>query len=161
MPVGFAIKRDIELIEAGTHFFCLGHLEARPLTELSDNPKYCRSCYQSIKADRQQMSPPAKAIILAILNAGQPISPSVPVKIPVLAVPLATGPSAKTKPVSHKVVKPKKIKLPTKPKKNGRPREVVPKLKVKRLRKKGLTIRDIAKQLGLSPMTVSRALNGN
>ena len=40
----FDAARDKELIKAGSHFYCLGHLCARPLEERSTDPLYCRSC---------------------------------------------------------------------------------------------------------------------
>lgn len=40
----FDIKRDNELIAAGTHFWCEGCLMARPLDEQSSDPRYCRGC---------------------------------------------------------------------------------------------------------------------
>ena len=40
----FDTTRDAALIKAGTHFYCLSHLSARPIEEQSSDPRYCRSC---------------------------------------------------------------------------------------------------------------------
>ncbi len=40
----FDATRDAALIKAGTHFYCQGHLCARPIEEQSADPRYCRSC---------------------------------------------------------------------------------------------------------------------
>lgn len=41
----FDIKRDKELIAAGTHFWCHACQVARTLAEISPNPRYCRMCF--------------------------------------------------------------------------------------------------------------------
>lgn len=41
----FDIKRDNELIAAGTHFWCDGHLSAVPVDDMSRESRYCQSCY--------------------------------------------------------------------------------------------------------------------
>ena len=45
----FDAKRDSLLIAKGTHFFCLGHLEAVALTEQSSDKRYCQECKKGIK----------------------------------------------------------------------------------------------------------------
>jgi len=47
----FDIKRDNELIKAGTHFWCQTCVVARPLKEQSPDPRYCKSCYVFLKAE--------------------------------------------------------------------------------------------------------------
>ncbi len=42
----FNIKKDIELINAGTHFWCKACQVARPLSEKSPDPRYCQGCYE-------------------------------------------------------------------------------------------------------------------
>lgn len=42
----FDTARDSALIKAGTHFYCWGHLGARPIEEQSADPRYCQSCYE-------------------------------------------------------------------------------------------------------------------
>lgn len=41
---GFDCARDTALIKAGTHFYCHGHLGARPLEERSRDSRYCQGC---------------------------------------------------------------------------------------------------------------------
>lgn len=48
MPVQeryFDIKRDNQLIAAGTHFWCDGCLYSRPLKSRSVDPRYCMDCF--------------------------------------------------------------------------------------------------------------------
>lgn len=47
----FDIKRDNDLIKAGTHFWCQACIVARPLKEQSPDPRYCKSCYVFLKAE--------------------------------------------------------------------------------------------------------------
>jgi len=47
----FDIKRDNELIKTGTHFWCQACVVARPVKELSPDPRYCKSCYAFLKAE--------------------------------------------------------------------------------------------------------------
>lgn len=42
----FSIRRDNELIRAGTHFWCETCVVARPLKEQSPDPRYCQGCYE-------------------------------------------------------------------------------------------------------------------
>jgi len=42
----FNIKRDNELIAAGTHFWCEACVVARPLGNQSPDPRYCLHCYE-------------------------------------------------------------------------------------------------------------------
>ena len=41
----FDVKRDNELIAAGTHFWCEACLAARPLDDRSPDVRYCQGCY--------------------------------------------------------------------------------------------------------------------
>jgi len=41
----FDAKRDAELVVAGTHFWCQGCFLAKPLSEHSPDPRYCRGCH--------------------------------------------------------------------------------------------------------------------
>jgi hypothetical protein len=47
----FDITRDRALIKTGTHFWCQGHLGARPIEERSPDPRYCRSCYDFLSQE--------------------------------------------------------------------------------------------------------------
>ncbi|MFC1869866.1 hypothetical protein ACFLYE_01180 [Chloroflexota bacterium] len=40
----FDIRRDNELIAAGTHFWCQTHGTAQPLEKQSPDPRYCKEC---------------------------------------------------------------------------------------------------------------------
>lgn len=47
MPISgyFDTRRDRALITAGGHFLCGGHLSAVPVTDRSQDPRYCQQCY--------------------------------------------------------------------------------------------------------------------
>lgn len=48
----FDIKKDIEIVNAGG-FFCQGCIVGRPASEQSPDPRYCKSCYEIIRAAGQ------------------------------------------------------------------------------------------------------------
>ncbi len=56
----FDIKRDNELIAAGTHFWCDACVVAQPLVEQSSDPRYCQSCYEVLKVEAE-MQPTRRA----------------------------------------------------------------------------------------------------
>jgi len=41
----FDVKKDNELIAAGTHFWCHACQIAKPNSQLSDDTRYCQGCY--------------------------------------------------------------------------------------------------------------------
>ncbi len=47
----FDPARDRALIKAGTHFYCYGHLGARPNEEQSEDPRYCRDCCEFLSQE--------------------------------------------------------------------------------------------------------------
>ena len=49
----FDIKRDNELIAAGSHFWCEACVVARPLVEQSPDPRYCLSCFDVLKVEAE------------------------------------------------------------------------------------------------------------
>ena len=51
----FDTTRDAVLIKAGSHFYCLGHLSARPIEEQSPDPRYCRSCRDFLLQEAELM----------------------------------------------------------------------------------------------------------
>jgi hypothetical protein len=51
----FNIKRDNELIAAGTHFWCEACLVARPLDNQSLDPRYCMSCYDFLNKEAEML----------------------------------------------------------------------------------------------------------
>lgn len=51
----FDIRRDNELIAAGTHFWCLGHLTAVPVDDRSADPRYCQGCYDFLDNEIRQL----------------------------------------------------------------------------------------------------------
>ncbi len=55
----FNIKRDNELIAAGTHFWCEGHSSATPVDDMSQDSRYCLSCYAILKVEAE-MQPTKK-----------------------------------------------------------------------------------------------------
>lgn len=56
----FDIKRDNELIAAGTHFWCEGHLAAVPVDDISLDLRYCQGCFDVLKVEAA-MQPTRKA----------------------------------------------------------------------------------------------------
>jgi len=53
MTVKFDAHRDKELIEAGTHFYCQGHLTAIPLDDISPDARYCQGCYDFLRQEAE------------------------------------------------------------------------------------------------------------
>lgn len=51
----FDPTRDKALIKAGTHFYCQGHLGARPLEERSPDPRYCQGCCDFLIQEAETM----------------------------------------------------------------------------------------------------------
>jgi hypothetical protein len=51
----FDIKRDNELIAAGTHFWCEACLIARPLDDQSPDPRYCQGCYDFLLKEARML----------------------------------------------------------------------------------------------------------
>ena len=51
MIVKFDTRQDNELIATGTHFWCHACMVARPLDDVSPDPRYCQRCYESLAAD--------------------------------------------------------------------------------------------------------------
>jgi len=49
----FDIKRDNQLIAAGSHFWCETCLIAKPLAEQSPDPRYCRGCYDFLSKEAE------------------------------------------------------------------------------------------------------------
>lgn len=49
------IKADNELIEVGTHFWCLGCLAAKLASEQSLDPRYCRGCSEVLKEEADRL----------------------------------------------------------------------------------------------------------
>jgi len=45
----FDIKKDSELTSTGSHFFCQGCLQAKPIEEMSKDYRYCQECYDRMK----------------------------------------------------------------------------------------------------------------
>ena len=56
----FNIKRENELIDAGSHFWCEACVVARPLVEQSPDPRYCQSCFDVLKLEAE-MQPTRRA----------------------------------------------------------------------------------------------------
>lgn len=47
---GFDIRRDMMLIEKGTHFWCSSHAEAVPVEQRSPRkPDYCLACVEGMR----------------------------------------------------------------------------------------------------------------
>ena len=52
----FDIKRDKELIAAGTHFWCEACLMAKPVDEKSADLRYCRGCYDFLTGEASTLA---------------------------------------------------------------------------------------------------------
>lgn len=48
----FNITEEKAQLEAGTHFWCKACIAARPVEELSTDPRYCKSCFEVIQAEK-------------------------------------------------------------------------------------------------------------
>jgi hypothetical protein len=51
----FDVKRDNELIAAGTHFWCEACLIARPLDDQSPDERYCQGCYDFLLKEARML----------------------------------------------------------------------------------------------------------
>jgi hypothetical protein len=51
----FSIKRDNELISAGTHFWCEACLIARPIDDQSPDTRYCQGCYDFLLKEAEML----------------------------------------------------------------------------------------------------------
>jgi hypothetical protein len=49
------VKRDNQLIAAGTHFWCEACLVARPLDDRSPDPRYCQGCYEFLLKEAKML----------------------------------------------------------------------------------------------------------
>lgn len=49
------IKRDNELIAAGSHFWCNTHLTAVPLDDQSPDPRYCQGCCEFLLKEAKSL----------------------------------------------------------------------------------------------------------
>ena len=49
----FSIKRDNDLIAAGTHSWCQACVVAQPLVEQSGDPRYCQGCFKVLEAEAE------------------------------------------------------------------------------------------------------------
>jgi len=52
----FDIKRDNELIAAGTHFWCETCFRARPLDDRSPDERYCQGCYDFLLEEAKMLT---------------------------------------------------------------------------------------------------------
>jgi hypothetical protein len=145
----FSIKKELELIAAGTHFWCTGHLGAVPVSEKSEDPRYCRFCFNLLTEEVKVLKEKHQ------FNASMSWAPKAPSETPAAALKQATaGVSIFGTGNHHK--RDTGILIH----RRGRPKIEIPLDQVKELRRQGKGVRAIAKQLGLSPMTVSRSLVG-
>lgn len=44
-----------ELIKAGSHFHCSGHLQAVPISQKSPDPRYCQGCFDFLTSEWQSL----------------------------------------------------------------------------------------------------------
>jgi hypothetical protein len=70
----FSIFRDLAQISAGTHFWCKSCVVARELFEQAENKDYCKSCWQTLKAEGQQTAKKREALVLATQDGQQPLA---------------------------------------------------------------------------------------
>jgi hypothetical protein len=69
----FDIKRDNELIAVGSHFWCEGHMTARPIDDQSPDPRYCLVCYDFLLQEAKIVIGHKKAAWAPRKNATQRI----------------------------------------------------------------------------------------
>lgn len=58
MTKQFDIKRDNQMINAGTHFWCSGCLVAKSKSEQSPDPRYCQGCYELLSGEKKANDAP-------------------------------------------------------------------------------------------------------
>ncbi len=81
----FDIKTDNELIAAGTHFWCSGHLAAVPIGERSTkDSRYCVSCQKIIEGGYREIGQLKKYLagIPAPAAASRTEAPKMPLEQP-------------------------------------------------------------------------------
>jgi hypothetical protein len=149
----FNIKLENKLIASGTHFWCSGHLGAVGVGERSADPRYCNFCFgfftNEVKILKETHQFNKRASWLPQELPNNPIeTPDQGLEQP------ETGVNVFGTPEHNKTCR--GILVHTR----GRPKIEVPVNQVIGLHKQGRGIRAIAKQLGLSPMTISRTVAG-
>jgi hypothetical protein len=149
----FNIKLENKLIASGTHFWCSGHLGAIPVGEQSADPRYCRACFDLLSAEVKILKEThqfhkSASWLPKVPSNNPPETPGQGLEGPNTGLDIfGTDEDNKT----HRGILVHS---------RGRQKIEIPVDQVIGLRKQGKGIRDIAIQLGLSPMTVSRTLAG-
>lgn len=179
----FDTARDKDLIAAGTHFYCQGHMTARPLAERSSDERYCQACFDCLTNEARLMKeqgirrspdwiPKAgrrldKPLISIGVNKAVERQENVigDNLLPQVLLPM-TPESNKTS-ATPTLRQPEKIKVKSPEKdKGGRPEKDIPLARIAELRAEGMGVKGIAGQLKLegidvTAMTVSRKLRGH
>jgi hypothetical protein len=145
----FDIVHDKQLIVTGTHFWCSGHLGAVPVGERSEYSRYCRFCFDLMAADVNILKEKHQ------FNNSMSLAPKTHAEGTVTGPEQATAAASVSDKVEHS-----KRDTGILVHRRGRPKIEIPLNQVNELRRQGKGVRAIAKQLGLSPMTVSRSLVG-
>jgi hypothetical protein len=179
----FDDTRDKALIKAGTHFYCQGHLVARPKEEQSDDPRYCWSCCEFLSQEAESQN--IRAAWVPKLTGGKGNEKPTPDRSQ-LAHPTAHTPSVKgdiipdhistpptgqrpimSTPKTPKTKGDKTTPLAMVKRRRGPKYKVLPVEKIKRLAKEeGMGSKRIAAQLEkehgitISYKTIQRILNG-
>jgi hypothetical protein len=145
----FDIKREKEIIDAGSHFWCRGHSGAVLVGEQSPDPRYCRFCFTLLTDEVYILKEKHQ------FNNSMSWAPKTPAKGAEPVLGQATAAASVSGKVEHS-----KRDTGILIHKRGRPKIEIPIDQVNELRRQGKGMKEIAKQLGLSPMTVSRSLVG-
>lgn len=147
----FSIKQDNELTAKGSHFWCKACVVARPISEQSPDPCYCRQCFKLLTFE---------ASLLRGHDNKSAWIPKVPKAVATSATATRHGASAPSVSVLQTDSASGMIKrtggnfVPTK-RHAGRPKRAIPVGRVAALKGQGLSSRDIAKQLAFEGATVS------
>jgi hypothetical protein len=149
----FNIKLENELIASGTHFWCSGHLGAVPVGERSTDQRYCRACFDLLSAEVKIMKETHQ------FHKSAPWLPKTPSNNPP-EIPDRGLEGPETGVINFGTDEDNKTHRGILVHTRGRKKIEIPVDQIIGLHKQGKGIRAIAKELGLSPMTVSRTLTG-
>lgn len=158
----FNVKRDNELIAAGTHFWCEACLVAKPVDDMSRDQRYCQGCYDFLVYEA--------SLLLEKGSTRRPYWwPSTMKesfeKEKQSVTPTADGVVSGLPRIEEGGTKRKEDKPTSHAKNNnfvplGRPKKELPEKEILELSNQGLSARKIARQYKISRMTVNRILNG-
>lgn len=155
----FDIKRDNELIAAGTHFWCEACLYARPVEIKSPDSRYCFRCYDFLLREANQMQ--GKRGRPAWVPKAPTKSKSSKIVAPHVALEGARIMSTSELPKSRvDIIQPKTPKNTRGPKFRKLPTDLIIQLSGEGLGSKAIATRLKAQEIEISYKTIQRILRG-